>query len=113
MGFNINGIAKFVNIAKSMTNPKQAIDTALNALASKNPELANELRQNKNNPIPVFKKYIQNGTITKDKFNTFKGLYGMAKKLGLKINVSDKDWQTLEKEFDNTSNLTESQFRGF
>jgi hypothetical protein len=63
------------------------------------------------NPKEALTTFAKNGDIKQDDLQLIKSIYGFAKKMGLKVNVSDDVWQGAENAFKSTS--TQDKFTGF
>jgi hypothetical protein len=120
MGFNLNGISKFVKIANGISNPKQAISMAMEKLKNTNPQMATAIQsamKSGKNPSAFLREQAKNGTITKDNLQTFKQYYGMAQKFGLTQKIPSSTWTELENSFNGetvaNANNNSGGFSGF
>jgi hypothetical protein len=87
-----------IQIAKTIKNPKQGLDVALNALQKKNPQAANMIRdaiKSGKSPTEFAKEQAQNGNLNEKNLQDLKSYYKIAKNMGLP-SVPEKDWNEIE-----------------
>ena len=107
---NFNQIMSLIG---SMTNPKQAINFMLSKLPPQTASYIKELMKSKS-PQQAILQSAKEGKISLEQFNTAKGLYTMAKKVGLKIDIPADTWneaESLLKQSQSSSNI--SDFKRF
>lgn len=121
MAFDLSklNIKKLLNIANSVSNPKQGITMLLDEMAKKNPEKAKQLKfmiSSGKNPEQAIMEFAQKGEINLDQLRELKQGYSLASKFGLKHKVPQTVWDKAEKAIksvDQSGNSSRGKFSGF
>lgn len=119
MGFNWGKIISCIN---AFTSPKQAINYLLDNIGNKDPKLAQALKQmiNENkNPTEVLAQLSSTGQITLQQLAQIKQYYNLARRMGMKQQIPNEEWQKAEQAIRNGlhkpsgSNPTNGRITGF
>ena len=89
-----------VNTINAVGSPKQAINLLLKEGEKKDPNLANALRQIINSgedPAKVLRQLSSEGKISLKNLAQIKNYYDIARRMGMKQQIPNSEWQAAEK----------------
>lgn len=112
----LNNLGTILNMAKDISSPEQAGRKALLELEKKDPVSARMLCNmiyNGKSPESALREFAQSGKIDRQQLTKIHTTYDMLKKLGLKINISNKVWNDVDNIINSQNLSTSTKIKGF